>query len=302
MHVGVVIGRFQVAELTDGHRFILNHAAKQSTRVIIFVGVAPIQGTRHDPLDYSTRHAMLRAEHPGAIILPLHDHQSDEQWSRNLDQAIKDIVPNVTEATLYGGRDSFQPHYHGRFTPQVVDSGVEYRNATFQRDSIGKTVRTSPDFRAGIIYAIQNRFPYTQACVDTAVVKDHGDNKAADIVLGRKPYEEKWRLPGGVVDRGETLEAAAARETLEEVGLVIDTPRFIGSFSSGDWRFKHAGEIGVVTSLFLERIAATRDGGTTLTPGDDFVEARWVTVYEAKDMVVRGHRPLVDRVVEVIDA
>ena len=44
------------------------------------------------------------------------------------------------------------------------------------------------------------------------------------IVLVRRRYEPlagEWSLPGGVVEVGETLEAAVAREVLEETGLDV---------------------------------------------------------------------------------
>jgi len=34
--------------------------------------------------------------------------------------------------------------------------------------------------------------------------------------------DDSWSLPGGYLDEGETLPAVAARETLEEVGIIID--------------------------------------------------------------------------------
>lgn len=53
------------------------------------------------------------------------------------------------------------------------------------------------------------------------------------IVLVKRahaPLEGEWSLPGGVVEVGETLEAAVAREVLEETGLVVDVGPVIDVF------------------------------------------------------------------------
>ena len=47
---------------------------------------------------------------------------------------------------------------------------------------------------------------------------------AARVVLVRRRHEPlagEWSLPGGVVEIGETLESAIAREILEETGLTV---------------------------------------------------------------------------------
>lgn len=51
------------------------------------------------------------------------------------------------------------------------------------------------------------------------------------ILIKRKNPPEGWALPGGFVDYGETLEAAAIREAKEETGLDIKLVRQFHSYS-----------------------------------------------------------------------
>ena len=52
------------------------------------------------------------------------------------------------------------------------------------------------------------------------------DDDARRIVLVRRRFPPPgWAIPGGFVDAGETVETAAAREALEETGLVVEDLR-----------------------------------------------------------------------------
>lgn len=57
------------------------------------------------------------------------------------------------------------------------------------------------------------------------------------ILLTRRaihPAHGKWTFPGGYVDWGEPVHAAAVRETLEETGLSVDLGALLGVYSYAD--------------------------------------------------------------------
>lgn len=82
---------------------------------------------------------------------------------------------------------------------------------------------------------------------------------------GRPPGKGFWSLPGGKSEQGETPEAAALREVLEETGILAEILGLIGVFTvaSGDVEYQ------------ITCFAALSNNGE-IVAGDDAAEARWV--------------------------
>jgi 8-oxo-dGTP diphosphatase len=51
------------------------------------------------------------------------------------------------------------------------------------------------------------------------------------VLIERKNEPFGWAIPGGFVDYGESLEAAAVREAGEETSLVVENLRLVGCYS-----------------------------------------------------------------------
>jgi 8-oxo-dGTP diphosphatase len=57
------------------------------------------------------------------------------------------------------------------------------------------------------------------------------DDKFVLLKRAMRPERGKWVMPGGYVDRGERVEEAAVRETLEECEIEIDLKKLFGVYS-----------------------------------------------------------------------
>ena len=78
-----------------------------------------------------------------------------------------------------------------------------------------------------------------------------------------EPQKGKWVMPGGYVDRGETVTAAAAaRETMEECGIRVKIGDLVGVYS-------YPGRIAVVVVYRAEYQSGE------LRPKDETLEATW---------------------------
>jgi len=265
--IGVIIGRWQVDDLHEAHTALIEEVTKNHKKVIVFVGLSDILGGIVDPLDYPTRAAMILNRYSHVTVLPINDVSCDEEWSKNLDAAIRTVCP-IGAAMLYGGRDSFVRHYTGQH-PTVELDALRHPSGTDIRNEVGREVRASSDFRAGVIYSTFNQYKRLMMVVDVAVAR--GNNETLQILLGQKKGDEGLRFPGGFVNVGDpSLEAAARREVMEETGVFPETVEYLGSFPIPDSRI--GPRDGMMTAFFLGRMVS----GGRISLDDDLDHAEWV--------------------------
>ena len=242
--VGVMIGRFQTPYLHEGHTSVLDRVCEMHSNVVVFLGIPRIQNTKRNPLDFATRRKLIQEKYPEVIVMALPDHRSDEKWSENVDNTLATIFPEKA-AILYGSRDSFIPHYSGKHKTEMLEQ-VATHNATDIRTNASSEVLDSDEFRAGVIYGISKQRPVTYPTVDIVVANYDGQ-----ILLARKPAEDKFRFVGGFVDRtDDCYETAARRELYEETKLSGLKPVYVASQQIKDWRYERE-DSGIMTTLFL---------------------------------------------------
>ena len=278
--VGVIVGRFQVNELHDAHRQIIDFVLKNHKKVIVFLGVSPTLTTKNNPLDYVSRKEMILQSYPNVTVMPIPDHPSDEEWSKELDGRIREACP-INSVLLYGGRDGFVKYYHGKFATTEIEQTV-FISGTEVRKEVSREVRPSADFRSGVIYAAYNQYAKVFATVDVAILKEE------KILLGRKPTQEKFRFLGGFADPTDnSYEESARREVEEESGIEVDDIIYLGSCKIDDWRYRNE-EDKIITHFFTAKYSSGDPKAT-----DDIAELRWYDLKELKEEIfVKEHIPL----------
>jgi bifunctional NMN adenylyltransferase/nudix hydrolase len=282
--VGVVIGRFQVDELHDGHRDLLNSVAGSHQRLIIIVGLSQCKCTVNNPLDYEARRAMLQEQYPDATIMYITDIHDDNIWSNDLDNMLNNIVGPEQSICLYGSRDSFIPYYHGKHpTRELVQE--TYISGTEKRKQLSIRPKNTTDFRRGAIWAMSNQYPGPRTTVDVAIFNDDYSR----ILLGRKKKETAYRIIGGFVQSGESLEEAVVREGKEETHLDLTGLSYVTSMPIDDWRYRGERD-KITTTLFTAHIA-----GGKPEPDDDIHELKWFDFNnDLIGQLVPNHNVLID--------
>lgn len=100
-------------------------------------------------------------------------------------------------------------------------------------------------------------------------------NSKNEILLIKGP-KRGWEMPGGQVEEGESLTAAAIRETKEESGIDVEILKFCGIFQNV--------EKSICNTLFL----AKPIGGTPTTSPES-LEVGYFPIEEALKMVTAGN-------------
>jgi bifunctional NMN adenylyltransferase/nudix hydrolase len=288
--VGVIVGRFHVNNLHEAHIELIERVRAWHPKVILFLGLSPIKVTLNNPLDFESRKQMILDKFPDINILYIKDvgaetiKKADEIWSKNLDQQIHDVIGPNQSAVLYGSRDSFIKHYYGKFPTEELESDV-YVSGTDIRKQISSKVKSSSDFRTGVIWATQNRYAEPKCTVDALITDDRNR-----ILLVRKPGESLFRFCGGFAAAdSESFEQDVRREVSEELHIEISDPEYIGSAKIDDWRFRN--EVDKIKTIFF--LCRYMFGHPT--PDDDIEEAKWFDISDlTKEQIMPVHHPLYD--------
>lgn len=267
--IGGICGRFQVDELHEAHKHLIDQVVDKHKKVILFLGVANVLGSKKNSLNFEIRKKMIQSQYPDVIIISLPDMEDDKEWSIELDKRLREVYPNG-DVLLYGGRDSFLKTYCGQFDTTELQQDT-FVSGTAIRENISEANINSPQFRAGIINHAYNQPDRVIPSIDTIIT----DNDVTKILLAKKPGELGWRIPGGLVRTYDnSYEDSAKRIVKQKTNLDVDRISYITTMKVDDWRYRSEDD-KIITTLYH-----VRPKYGLITPSNDLSELKWFDLKE----------------------
>lgn len=284
----VVLAYFQNINLTLQDKTYLQSIKRHHGAMMAILDVKRGACTAEQPLRPNQRQDILRG-HKNLFNAGVAEHlhiRDNERWSMLLDELIDKSTPVGTTHVELFAANSLADKYVGKYTLTRMDDIPGLTD-------VSKPVPVNPDvtndFRQGIMYAEQRRFPVVYSTVDIGLI----DETCEYVLLGRKLNEKKWRFPGGFVDPTDnSKESAWHRELSEEIpaGVTsfISDVEYVCSTIVPDSRYP--GRDKIMTTMFA---AIANLDVANLQAGDDLVEVQMFRINsELFDIMTEDHHPV----------
>lgn len=116
-------------------------------------------------------------------------------------------------------------------------------------------------------------------------------NEKNEVLLIRRGDNNRWALPAGCMELGESIEDTARREAFEETGLTLGKMEFIGVYSGLEelhYIYPNGDEIYCVTSAFICKDFI----GTIKSDGIESLDIRFFSKEDIPEVIHTPDRPI----------
>jgi 8-oxo-dGTP pyrophosphatase MutT (NUDIX family) len=120
---------------------------------------------------------------------------------------------------------------------------------------------------------LRSKIGHDLLLLPSAAVVLHDDQMR--VLLCLHADKNIWVTPGGLIEPGEQPADAAKRETLEEIGLIVEITGIMGVYGGPDLiiDYPNGDRSAYIGIIFRGRVT----GGTLRPDGDEILEARYFT-------------------------
>lgn len=291
MKVAIIVGRFQVDDLSEGHQKMLRMAYEECERVIVFIGSRVVRSAA-DPLPYyMVANSVKGVQCASVEVYEQLDNPDNEVWIQSLMNQVGNLTEKDDELWFYGGhgeKDSFL---------DVMPLGINRRHVPYDGELSGTELRSRIGyhntwvFRAGYIKAHLDAFPSCPSVVDAVITKGN------QVLLGFKEKTGKYCVIGGFADDGDgSLEHSTSRETKEEGGLIIPPDAWKYLMSMQCDIFSYSRTIQPYTSVFHTEY---KESYGEPQAGDDLDSIGWVDLDKALVLLEgSNHKKFIEKLLQ----
>lgn len=316
--IALIIGRWQIFH--KGHQTLLRAALDTAPQVIVVIGSALRSRNPQNPFTWQERQHMILStlseeEQARVLFLPVRDYYDDARWNAAVRLGVKELTQDVPSRniTLVGFKKDHSSYYLDNFygwTWKEVESEIDIgatslRNVYFEATDSDACLEVMRPFVSPKVLAYLQAWArlhlFAERVAEHVAVANYRKRwvapfhltadavvQANDKVLlvrrGGDIGHGLWALPGGFVEPGERLYAAALRELEEETGLKLLDSTMQAAFQRSVV-FDHAGRSPrgrIITHAHyfnLGHLSLPEVRGA-----DDAMEARWVPIADLPSM------------------
>ncbi|UJF25020.1 bifunctional nicotinamide-nucleotide adenylyltransferase/Nudix hydroxylase [Suttonella sp. R2A3] len=307
----VFIGRFQ--PFHRAHQGVIAQALALADNVILLLGSADSPRTVSNPWTVAEREAMIRStyseeDNQRIFIRGIVDHPHDDvAWQRNVVRTVNEISGPDRAIGLIGHMKDSSSYYLGLFPDWAMVSvdNIDQINATDLRKQLFSLPDSQtfhhPDLHPAInqtLEAFRHSEDFSRLQAEYAHLQAHKEawtnapfppifvtvdalvlcQQCVLMVQRKGPLGAGlWALPGGFVEKEETLADGARRELYEETGLALEQDALAVSVFDRPDRSARGRTITHVHSYSLDD-----DVCPEVQAADDAAEARWIPLAELK--------------------
>jgi 8-oxo-dGTP diphosphatase len=132
-----------------------------------------------------------------------------------------------------------------------------------------------------------DRIFYDNPATGVAILVEK-DRKILFVKRNVMPKKNRWALPGGFIEQGETIEKAALRELKEECNMEGRNVKILSIFAEQTAIFGTVIAVGVFMTSAAGNVRA----------GDDAKEAKFFSIDKMPKIAFKSHRFFVDKYIK----